>query len=144
MDVLVFLGSPRKKGNSEVLTEALLEGVRDEGGMPEIIRLCDLKISPCISCGGCDKKGICVVEDDMTPLYEKIISTDKIILASPIFSMASPPRPKLSSTEPRHSGTVKGFYKGKESGLTIRSERAFSSPLPQPVEPRFLQEQSSP
>jgi multimeric flavodoxin WrbA len=85
MDVLVFLGSPRKKGNSEVLTEALLEGVRDEGGMPEIIRLCDLKISPCISCGGCDKTGKCVVEDDMTPLYEKIISTDKIILASPIF-----------------------------------------------------------
>jgi multimeric flavodoxin WrbA len=85
MDVLVFLGSPRKKGNSEILTEALLEGVRDEGGMPEIIRLCDLKISPCISCGGCDKTGKCVVEDDMTPLYEKIISTDKIILASPIF-----------------------------------------------------------
>ena len=85
MDVLVFLGSPRQKGNSEVLTEALLEGVRNEGGVPEIIRLCDLKISPCISCGGCDKKGKCVVEDDMTPLYEKIISTDKIILASPIF-----------------------------------------------------------
>jgi len=85
MDVLVFLGSPRKKGNTEALTEALLEGVRQEGGVPEIIRLCDLKISPCISCGGCDKKGKCVVEDDMTPLYEKIISTDKIILASPIF-----------------------------------------------------------
>jgi len=85
MDVLVFLGSPRKKGNSEVLTEALLEGVRQEDGVPEIIRLCDLKISPCISCGGCDKKGECVVEDDMTPLYKKIISTDKIILASPIF-----------------------------------------------------------
>ena len=85
MDVLVFLGSPRKKGNSEILTEALLEGVRGEGGMPEIIRLCDLKISPCISCGGCNKTGKCVVEDDMTPLYEKIITTDKIILSSPIF-----------------------------------------------------------
>jgi len=85
MDVLVFLGSPRKKGNSEVLTEALLKGVRQEGGIPEIIRLCDLRISPCISCGGCDKKGKCVVEDDMTQLYEKIISTNKIILASPIF-----------------------------------------------------------
>ena len=85
MDVLVFLGSPRNKGNSEVLTDALLEGVRQEGGIPEIIRLCDLKISPCISCGGCDKKGKCIVEDDMTQLYEKIISTDKIILASPIF-----------------------------------------------------------
>jgi multimeric flavodoxin WrbA len=85
MNVLVFLGSPRKKGNSEVLTEALLEGVRHEGGVDEIIRLCDLEISPCISCGGCDETGKCVVEDDMTPLYEKIISIDKIILSSPIF-----------------------------------------------------------
>ncbi len=85
MDVLAFLGSPRKKGNSEVLTQELLEGVRQAGGSPEIIRLCDLKISPCISCGGCDKTGRCVVEDDMIPLYEKIISIDKIIVSSPIF-----------------------------------------------------------
>ena len=85
MNVLVFLGSPRKKGNSEILTRALLEGVRQAKGSPEIIRLCDLKISPCISCGGCDKTGKCVVEDDMTPLYEKIITIDKIIVSSPIF-----------------------------------------------------------
>ena len=85
MDVLVILGSPRKKGNSEILTLALLEGVRQAGGSPEIIRLGDLKISPCISCGGCDKTGKCVVEDDMTPLYEKIITLDKIIVSSPIF-----------------------------------------------------------
>jgi len=85
MNVLVFLGSPRKKGNSEILTNAVLEGVRLAGGQPEIIRLCDLKISPCISCGGCDKTGKCVVEDDMTPLYEKIITVDKIIISSPIF-----------------------------------------------------------
>ena len=85
MNVLVFLGSPRKKGNSEVLTEAVLKGVRQVGGDPEIIRLCDLNISPCLNCGGCDKTGKCVVEDDMTPLYDKIISTDLIILASPIF-----------------------------------------------------------
>ena len=85
MDVLVFLGSPRKKGNSEVLTEAFLEGIRQEGGVPDIIRLCDLKISPCISCGGCDKTGKCVVEDDMIPLYKKIIATDKAIISSPIY-----------------------------------------------------------
>ena len=85
MDVLVFLGSPRKGGNSEVLTEALLEGVRQAGGSPEIIRLCDLEISPCLSCGGCDKTGKCVVKDDMIPLLKKIITIDKVILASPIY-----------------------------------------------------------
>jgi multimeric flavodoxin WrbA len=85
MDVLVILGSPRKKGNSEILTEAMLDGLQLEGGIPEVIRLCDLNISPCISCGGCDKTGKCVVDDDMTPLYEKILTTDKIIIASPIY-----------------------------------------------------------
>ena len=85
MDVLIFLGSPRKKGNSEILTQAVIEGVEQAGGRSEIIRLCDLKISGCLNCGGCDKAGKCVVEDDMTPLYDKIIATDKIILASPIF-----------------------------------------------------------
>ena len=85
MDVLAFLGSPRKGGNSEVLLKAMLKGVEGAGGRPEIIRLCDLNISACISCGGCDKTGECVVEDDMTPLYQKIISTKLIILASPIF-----------------------------------------------------------
>ena len=85
MDVLVFLGSPRKKGNSEILTNAVLDGVRQAGGQPEVIRLCDLKIAPCISCGGCDKTGKCVVDDDMTPLYEKIITVNRIIVSSPIF-----------------------------------------------------------
>ena len=85
MNVLVFLGSPRKGGNSEVLTEAMLKGVRAAGGTPEIIRLCELSLSPCISCGGCNKTGKCVVEDDMTPLYDKILATDLIIVASPIF-----------------------------------------------------------
>jgi len=85
MNVLVFLGSPRKGGNSEVLTEAMLKGVRAAGGTPEVIRLCELSLSPCISCGGCNKTGKCVVEDDMTPLYDKILVTDLIIVASPIF-----------------------------------------------------------
>ncbi|MCF6289380.1 MAG: flavodoxin family protein [Desulfobacterales bacterium] len=85
MDVLAFLGSPRKGGNSEVLLKAMLKGVEAAGGRPEIIRLCDLDISACTSCGDCDKTGECVIKDDMTPLYKKIINTRLIILASPIF-----------------------------------------------------------
>lgn len=85
MNVLAFLGSPREGGNSEILMKAILRGVTAAGGRPEIIRLCDLAISPCISCGYCNEAGECIVEDDMTPLYDKIINTPKIILASPIF-----------------------------------------------------------
>ena len=80
-----FLGSPRKGGNSEVLLQAVLQGVAAAGGRPELIRLCDLDINPCISCGGCDETGVCVVEDDMTELYEKIMTARYVFLASPIF-----------------------------------------------------------
>ena len=83
--VPAFLGSPRKGGNSEVLLQAVLQGVAAAGGRPEVIRLCDLDINPCISCGGCDETGECVLEDDMTPLYDTIMGAQRIILASPIF-----------------------------------------------------------
>lgn len=84
-DVLIFLGSPRKKGNSEVLVEALCRGIVRAGGSYEIVRLSALQFSPCIGCGGCDKTGICVVEDQMTPLYEKITAARRLIIASPIY-----------------------------------------------------------
>ncbi|MBU0967523.1 MAG: flavodoxin family protein [Proteobacteria bacterium] len=85
MKVLVFNGSPRRGGNTQVLLSAVAKGVESAGGEIEIIRLADLNISPCQSCGGCDKTGICVVKDDMGLLYEKIDQVKRIILASPIY-----------------------------------------------------------
>ncbi|MBU0675925.1 MAG: flavodoxin family protein [Proteobacteria bacterium] len=84
-DVLIFQGSPRKKGNTETLIEAVIDGIASGGGTSELIRLAELNIHPCIGCGGCDKKGRCVVKDDMTPLYEKIMAARRVILASPIY-----------------------------------------------------------
>lgn len=125
MDVLAFLGSPRKKGNSEILTGAFLEGVRQEGGKPEIIRLCDLKIAPCISCGGCDKEGKCVVEDDMTPLYQKIIAIDKIILASPIYFYGITAQAKAFIDRTQALWNRKRLLKGKGEWLENPARRGF-------------------
>ncbi|MDH4333100.1 MAG: flavodoxin family protein [Desulfobulbaceae bacterium] len=85
MKVLALSGSPRKKGNSETLLRAVLKGVEATAGEIELIRLCDLRIQPCIACGGCDKSGECVLEDDMQGLYPKILGAQRIILASPIY-----------------------------------------------------------
>lgn len=84
-DVLVILGSPRIKGNTEVLTEAVCRGIEQAGGLCESIRLNSLQISPCIGCGGCDKTGHCVIEDQMIPLYDKIEAARRVIIASPIY-----------------------------------------------------------
>jgi multimeric flavodoxin WrbA len=123
--VLAFQGSPRKGGNSDVLLDAVLEGVRRAGGQVEVIRLCDLRIQPCTNCGQCDETGICVFRDDMHELYEKIIAAEKIILAAPIYFYGIPAHAKafvdrsqalwnrkrllMAKGEYRHNFLRKGF-----------------------------------
>ena len=85
MNILIFNGSPRKKGNTETLLNAVAAGVHAEGGQTEIIRLADLAINPCKACSGCDKTGICIQQDDMVPLYDKITKAQRIIIGSPIY-----------------------------------------------------------
>lgn len=85
MRVLALTGSPRKGGNTETLVAAIMRGVARAGAEGETIRLSDLVIGPCIACGGCQKTGQCVIDDDMQGLYGKILAAEVIILASPIY-----------------------------------------------------------
>lgn len=85
MHTLVFLGSPRKKGNSDILSQAVIMGIEDSGGKVDTIRLSKLNINPCVGCGSCEKNGSCVIDDDMQPLYSQIDAADCIIIASPIY-----------------------------------------------------------
>ena len=85
MKVLGIYGSPRKGGNSDQLLDRVLDGAQSAGA--EILRVYarDMKMSGCIECGGCEKTGKCVVEDDMQSIYPQFEEADIIFLASPIF-----------------------------------------------------------
>jgi len=86
MRVLVLLGSPRRGGNSEVLAEAVVRGIEAAGGKAEVIRLSELTIEPCQNCGGCDQTGACILgPDDMTELFDKVWTAERVVLASPIY-----------------------------------------------------------
>ena len=85
MKTLLILGSPRKKGNTEILVGYVQKGIEAVGGTTEVIRLEGLDIHPCIGCGGCEKEGRCVIQDDMQQMYKKIDRADRIIIASPIY-----------------------------------------------------------
>lgn len=89
MHTLIILGSPRKNGNSETLARNVASGIeQNSDATVEFIRLNDLQISPCQGCGGCDKTSTCVINDDMTTLYEKVDNCDHLILVSPIYFYA--------------------------------------------------------
>lgn len=83
--ILALTGSPRRGGNTETLVAAIARGASQVGGQCEIIRLADRVIAPCIGCGGCQKTGRCVILDDMQPLYDKLLTAQAVIIASPIY-----------------------------------------------------------
>jgi len=85
MKVLGIYGSPRKGGNSDQLLDKALEGARSAGAETSSIYARDLKMCGCLECGGCDKTGRCVVEDEMQSVYPLLKDSDIIFLASPIF-----------------------------------------------------------
>ena len=85
MLVLGLAGSPRRGGNSEILLDEALKGAQEAGASVEKVVLCELNFTACISCGTCEKTGICFFEDDMATLYDKIGAADALIFASPIY-----------------------------------------------------------
>jgi len=93
MKVLALQASPRAGGNSEVLLEAVLSGM--SGAEIELVNLAPLEIGPCVNCGGCEKDGHCVFDDDMGPLYDKIMGAERIIFASPIYFYSITAKGKL-------------------------------------------------
>jgi multimeric flavodoxin WrbA len=85
MKVLGIMGSPRRKSNTEILLDKALEGAEAAGAKVEKVLVSKLKISPCLEIYACRKDGNCAIKDDMQLLYEKLMETDHIIFASPIF-----------------------------------------------------------
>ncbi|HUT67133.1 MAG TPA: flavodoxin family protein [Dehalococcoidales bacterium] len=85
MKVLGIMGSPRIKGNTDLLLDEALKGAQSQGAETEKIVVDKLKIAPCREYYGCLKDGNCVIRDDMDDLYAKILVADVVIVASPIF-----------------------------------------------------------
>lgn len=85
--VLGISGSPHRHGNTETLLDSFLEGARAAGAGTEKVVLKTLEYTPCRGCNLCHKTGDCIVKDDAIPLYERILASDCVAVASPIYSM---------------------------------------------------------
>ena len=85
MKVLGIMGSPRIKGNTDLLLEEALKGAKSLGADVEKVVVDKLKIGPCKEYLGCFRDGNCVIRDDMDDVYPKLLEADVVIIASPIF-----------------------------------------------------------
>ncbi len=86
MNIMGFIASPRKAGNTAWIVNKILEGAKEQGAETQSWCSSDLDIKPCQSCYGC-KKGDrgCIINDDMQKLYDAIAHADALVIGSPVY-----------------------------------------------------------
>ena len=89
MNIIILKGSPRKNGNTNSTVDIAMEVWKKEGHSIKEFDLYDLEIKPCIACRNCQKDWMkfgCIHQDDVQEIFDVILESDLIVLASPIYS----------------------------------------------------------
>lgn len=84
--ICAITGSPRgMRSRTRKLAGFLLAGAEEAGAEIDLVDLADLRITPCIACESCSLDGTCIYTDDFSPLYERMLDADGLVLASPVY-----------------------------------------------------------
>lgn len=83
--ILGVEGSPRSRGNSHKMLEAVLAGAQDAGQDCLGAHLRDYRYEPCVGCEQCRKDKACTrFQDGMSLLYPRIEEAKGLVLVSPV------------------------------------------------------------
>lgn len=106
MKVVVINGSPRAKGNSDLLCDEFIRGAVAAGHMVEKISLREKDIHPCRACYACFKTGACIQQDDMAQILQSVEAADVLVLASPTYflTMSGPMKVFIDRLLPKWQG----------------------------------------
>ena len=118
------MGSPRKQGNTAALLRPFSEELQRCGHSVETVWLYDREIRPCVACRACQEEWSvfgCSQQDDMQALFDKVLQSDLIVLATPIYAwFCTPPMKALLD---RLVYGMNKFY-GKEKGPSLGRGKA--------------------
>jgi multimeric flavodoxin WrbA len=86
MKIVAVLGSPRPNSNSAAIAQKLLATANQLGAATEVYELNKMDFKGCQGCGSCKTKtDCCVIEDDLTPVFDSIKTADVLVMASPVY-----------------------------------------------------------
>lgn len=107
--ILMISTSLRRGGNSEILADAFAEGAREAGHDVEKISFYDQNIQFCKGCLACQKTQKCVIQDDANAIVERMIQSDVVVFATPIYfyEMCGQMKTLLDRTNPAFSSRYK-------------------------------------
>ncbi len=95
VSILGIAGSPRRNGNTDALLREVLRGAAEAGAAAEFLAIRDLKMRPCLECNRCQATGRCVIPDDAQAVHDKLLATDHVVFATPIFFAAVSAQAKI-------------------------------------------------
>jgi multimeric flavodoxin WrbA len=86
MKIVALMGSPRKDGNTDLLTDEFFAGAQSEGAECEKIYLDDLNIRPIAAVGDDWKMRVDLrADDDARWVLDKVAAADIVVFASPVY-----------------------------------------------------------
>jgi len=126
MNVLVLMGSPRKEGNTAALLVPFCDELKAGGAEVETVWLYGREINPCIACRACQRDWStfgCSQKDDVQDLFDKVLQSDLVVLATPIYAwFCTPPMKALLD---RLVYGMNKFY-GEEKGPSLWQGKSFA------------------
>ena len=84
-NILIISSSLRAGSNSEMIALEVQRGAAEASNKVEFVSLKDKKINFCLGCLKCQKKGKCIIDDDMRELTEKMFNADTVVFSTPIY-----------------------------------------------------------
>lgn len=86
MKVVAVLGSPRKKGASSRISEKFMSTVSGKGAETQTFSLNGMSYRGCQGCDACKGKSEkCVQKDDLSNVFEELMTADIALFASPVY-----------------------------------------------------------
>ena len=86
MKVLMLNGSPRKDGCTARALKEMARVLRQEGVEVDILHIGRQAIRGCVACGGCEKLGRCVYQDEFfAGAVAKFEQADGLVVGSPVY-----------------------------------------------------------
>jgi len=85
MKILVLQGSPNVDGSTALLAGEFARGAREAGHVVDVVDVAVLDMAPCTGCVACGYEGPCALSDDFDVLRNKILGSDMLVFATPLY-----------------------------------------------------------
>lgn len=122
--ILFISSSPRIKGNGDVLLSLCEKNISDPDYSVEKLYIKDFNIKSCTGCMKCAiNNQFCHIDDELKKLTDKIISSDILFIASPVYFLGAFSIIKKINERLLYMHNVINFNQTKRAGIILTAGR---------------------